>query len=232
VRQLRLAAMQDKCAFAFETVMSHPSRINEMLLLKQHGFSLILFFITTDHPDKNVARVALRVRTQSTTGHDVPERRIRERYDRTLALLPKATEIADVTFVYDNSIDWQKPSLQVAIEGEAEFRLNKQLMPWVALRLLQPLQERDEELDQIYALNEAKGSAPQAADELTGQYQGQLIWQGKHFILQLDQQLQQPIIHDRAMLELMHSGSFNATDDFNIIYSSEDAPLVRCNKIP
>jgi predicted ABC-type ATPase len=229
VRQIRRDVMESKCSFGFETVMSHPSRINEMRLLKQLGFTLILFFITTDHPDKNVARVALRVKTKSTTGHDVPERKVRERYERTLALLPKAVELADIVLIYDNSIDYQDFELQVTIEGEALFEVAKEHKPWVAQRLLLPLKERSDELDQISALMNAQGkSAALDADELAGQYQGPLIWQGKHFILQLDRQSQQAIIHDCAMLETT-GDTLNFTGDISIIYTLENAPeLTSC----
>jgi predicted ABC-type ATPase len=226
VRQMRLDVMDSKCSFGFETVMSHPSRINEMRRLKQLGFTLVLFFITTDHPDKNVARVAFRVKTKSTTGHDVPEKKVRERYERTLALLPKAVELADVALVFDNSVDHQDFKLQVAIEGETMFEVKKEHRPWVAQRLLQPLEERSNELDQISALMNAQGkSAALDADELAGQYKGPLIWQGKHFILQLDRQSQQAVIHDCAMLETM-GDTLNFTGDISIIYTLENAPAL------
>lgn len=105
--KLRDEAIQSGKPFAYETVMSHPSRINEMLRLKEQGYSVLVTFITTDNPDTNVARVKQRVETGTTTGHGVPEKNIRERYERTLSLLPKAAEVADAVFVYDNSIDWQ-----------------------------------------------------------------------------------------------------------------------------
>jgi len=67
----RAEAIGNKMSFAFETVMSHPSRINEMLLLKEQGYQLFLVFITTDNPEKNVDRVKFRYETGTTTGHFV-----------------------------------------------------------------------------------------------------------------------------------------------------------------
>jgi predicted ABC-type ATPase len=66
--QARANAIAGRLPFAFETVMSHPSRINEMLLLKEQGYHLFLTFITTDDPEKNVERVKYRYETGSTTG--------------------------------------------------------------------------------------------------------------------------------------------------------------------
>lgn len=38
-------------------------------------------------------------------GHDVPENKIRERYDRCLKLLPRFVNVCDVCSSYDNSLD-------------------------------------------------------------------------------------------------------------------------------
>jgi len=73
--QARAQATASRLPFAFETVMSHPSRISEMLLLKEQGYHLFLTFITTNDPERNVERVKFRYETGSTTGHYVkPER--------------------------------------------------------------------------------------------------------------------------------------------------------------
>jgi predicted ABC-type ATPase len=105
VHQMRRDAMDSQKDFGFETVMSHPSRISEILRLKKLGYFLVLLFITTDDPDKNVRRVKSRFLNKSTTGHDVPEPTVRERYERTLRLLPKAIEEVDAALIFDNSED-------------------------------------------------------------------------------------------------------------------------------
>jgi len=53
--QARATAIAGRLPFAFETVMSHPSRISEMLLLKEQGYHLFLTFITTDDPEKTLS---------------------------------------------------------------------------------------------------------------------------------------------------------------------------------
>jgi predicted ABC-type ATPase len=50
--RLRAEATESKLPFAFETVMSHQSRINEMLMLKEQGYQLFLTFITTEDPKR------------------------------------------------------------------------------------------------------------------------------------------------------------------------------------
>ena len=173
-----------------------------------------------------MARVAFRVQTQSTTGHHVPERTVRERYERTLALLPKAVELADVAFVYDNSVNYQAPRLQVAIETDQVFSVYEQAQPWVTQRLLTPLQERSDELAEIETWAAAESFALQTADELAGRYHGRLIWQGNHFLVQFDVELQQAVIHEVVMLNLMGKNEFSIGINLAISYSLEDAPQI------
>jgi predicted ABC-type ATPase len=59
-------------------------------------------------PDLSVARVASRV---DLGGHDVPETKIRERYDRSAPLIREAVLLAANGLVYDNSVAGQFPKL-------------------------------------------------------------------------------------------------------------------------
>jgi predicted ABC-type ATPase len=97
---LRAACLESGESFAFETVMSHPSKIEVLKAAKSRGFRIALYFVATDSVDLNVARVKQRV---ALGGHDVPEDRIRARYARTLALLPEALEQADLAVLFDNT---------------------------------------------------------------------------------------------------------------------------------
>lgn len=176
--RIRAEATASKLAFAFETVMSHPSRINEMLMLKEQDYRLFLTFITTDDPEKNVARVTLRYETGTTTGLYVAPDKVRERYHRTLALLPRAAEIADAVYIYDNSVDFEKPKLQAVIERDAQFSVSpdaKDSKDWVMQRLVHPLQQRERELDQPIAALEKDGHQVGDADELNGTYKGAVL---------------------------------------------------------
>lgn len=98
-------AQRDTCikqglSFSFETVMSHPSKIELLRRAKAVGFRIGVYFVATESAEVNVERVVQRV---SLGGHDVPERNIRERYVRTLALLPDAMAMADVVALHDNT---------------------------------------------------------------------------------------------------------------------------------
>lgn len=163
--RIRAEATASNLPFAFVTVMSHPSRINEMLMLKEQDYRLFLTFITTDDPEKNIARVTLRYETGTTTGHYVAPDKVRERYHRTLALLPRAAEIADAVYIYDNSVDFEKPKLQAVIERDGQFSISPDAKDWVMQRLVHPLQQRERELDQLIRSLEKDGRQVNDADE-------------------------------------------------------------------
>ena len=90
--------------FSFETVMSHPSKLEFMSQAEKEGFKVYLYFVSLLNPDLNVARVKSRV---NEGGHDVPEDKIRERYTRTMKMLLPAIRIADEAYIFDNSGDTQ-----------------------------------------------------------------------------------------------------------------------------
>jgi len=79
-------------SFSFETVFSHPSKLDDLQAARTAGFEVILFFIGVEDPEVNLARVRARV---ELGGHDVPEDRIAARYARTMALLVEMVKRAD-----------------------------------------------------------------------------------------------------------------------------------------
>lgn len=64
-------------SFSYESVMSHPSKIEELKEASEAGFRTYLYYICTDSPLVNIERVKLRVQKG---GHDVPEQKIKSRY--------------------------------------------------------------------------------------------------------------------------------------------------------
>lgn len=230
--RIRAKAIASKLPFAFETVMSHPSRINEMLMLKEQNYRLFLIFIATDSPEKNVARVTLRYETGTTTGHYVAPKKVRERYHRTLALLPRAAEIADAVYIYDNSVDFEKPSLQAVIERDAQFSVAPNAKQWVIKRLVHPLQQRERELNELIAMLDRRGHTVGDTDELNGTYKGPVLFKTTYYLAQLNDATNQAVIHDRLMLDTGRKGSSNAAPTYarkerlTIHYSPANAPQV------
>ena len=99
---VRSHLVKEGISFTFETVMSHPSKVEFLREAQRHGYRTYLYFIATGNPQINVARVRARVQRG---GHDVPEDRVIARYWRSLGLLSQAVAHADRSYVFDNSGD-------------------------------------------------------------------------------------------------------------------------------
>ena len=96
----REACIEAKRSFSFETVMSHPSKIDILVRAKAAGYFVQLLFVAIDDPRTNIDRVQLRV---AQGGHDVPLDKIVPRWHRTMTLLRSAIQAADRSFLFDNS---------------------------------------------------------------------------------------------------------------------------------
>lgn len=83
-RERRAECREAGVSFAYETVLSHPSGLVDLLLLRRAGFHVTLIVVTTADPEINVARVRGRVQVG---GHAVPEEKIRQRCRRFHGLL-------------------------------------------------------------------------------------------------------------------------------------------------
>jgi predicted ABC-type ATPase len=92
----------------FETVLSAPDKVKFIREAKQKGYFVRLFFIGTDSPQINAARIAYRV---MTGGHDVPIKKIISRYYKSIGNCARLAAEVDRLYVYDNSIDNTFPKL-------------------------------------------------------------------------------------------------------------------------
>jgi predicted ABC-type ATPase len=94
------ASMSVHKSVGVETVLSTDKYRRLVNRAKQLGYEVWLLYVMLDDPDKNVERVAIRVRKG---GHGVSESDIRRRYDRSLNQLPWFLEHCDRAWLYDNS---------------------------------------------------------------------------------------------------------------------------------
>ncbi|MFN4247544.1 MAG: hypothetical protein ACK4EY_07460 [Flavipsychrobacter sp.] len=99
---LRKTLLQAGKKFSFETVFSHHSKLDIMKEAAAAGYKVYLYFVSTESADINVYRVSAR---KQKGGHDVPEDKIRGRYQRSLDLLYDASQLAYQAFYFDNSED-------------------------------------------------------------------------------------------------------------------------------
>jgi predicted ABC-type ATPase len=107
----------------FETVLSAPDKIPFIQQAKQQGYFVRLFFIGTDNPQINAARVAHRV---MSGGHDVPIPKIISRYYKSITNCGLLVPVADRLYVYDNSVDNVFPQL---LFRTTDGKLTKQYAP-------------------------------------------------------------------------------------------------------
>ncbi|WP_268122882.1 hypothetical protein [Roseivirga pacifica] len=108
---LRKKLLQEKKKFSFETVFSHPSKIEIMKEAAKQGYKVYLYFVSTEDPEINKYRVKdVRVKEG---GHDVPEDKIVSRYYRSLELMYDAAQVCYQAYFFDNSEEG-KDSRQVA----------------------------------------------------------------------------------------------------------------------
>lgn len=92
--------INDKKDFTFETVLSTNRNLLLLQKAKEKGYFVRGIYVLTSNVDINFARVQAR---EALGGHGVPEEKIRSRYDKALALVPRLVEICDILHIYDNT---------------------------------------------------------------------------------------------------------------------------------
>lgn len=187
----RLQAMQNQQDVLYETVMSHPSKIAELQYAAAQGFTISIFYIGTNSPEINAARVALRVKAGL---HDVPRDRIFARYARSMALAPSALAYADLAMVFDNStLLAGQASLA---QGELKLRV-RQPEAWIS-KLQETVAARAEESRSFLGPAKDAGVSVRAAELSESRYEGPIAASGRYFALQLDRA--GPVLHDKSLL--------------------------------
>jgi predicted ABC-type ATPase len=83
-----------------ETVLSTPKYRRLVEKAKKLGFETRLIYVALDSVERNIERVALRVKKG---GHDVPREKIIKRYTGSLEQMPWFLAAADQATLYDNS---------------------------------------------------------------------------------------------------------------------------------
>lgn len=106
--ELREECLKNKQGILFETVLSADDKISFIERAKDAGYFVRLFFVGTDSPIINAARIAGRV---MDGGHDVPISKIISRYSKSIANCAKLSTIVDRLYVYDNSENFADPKL-------------------------------------------------------------------------------------------------------------------------
>jgi predicted ABC-type ATPase len=124
---IRFQLLSQNNTFTFETVLSHPSKLDFLQQAKELGYKNYLYFICTVDPEININRVAQRV---ALKGHSVPKNKIITRYYSSLALLPFLVPQTYRTFLFDNSTENSEIKLVAEVEKGDTFIPKTEEMPW------------------------------------------------------------------------------------------------------
>ena len=123
---LQRQLLKKKASFTFETVMSHPSKVEMLRAAQRAGYRTYLYFIATDDPEINRSRVRNRVKLG---GHPVPEDKIAARYHRSLELLPAAIRATNRAYIFDNSGGMGAHTWLAEITDGREMELKTNFVP-------------------------------------------------------------------------------------------------------
>lgn len=95
-------AIANRLVFALETTLGGDTITGLLSRAIAEGIEVRMWYVALATPDLHIARVRARV---VRGGHDIPESKIRERYERSrinlIRLLPRLTELR----VFDNSVE-------------------------------------------------------------------------------------------------------------------------------
>jgi predicted ABC-type ATPase len=97
---LRELCLKERRDFTFETVLSTERNIHLLERAKKAGYYIEGVYVLTSDVELNILRVTSRVQSG---GHNVPEEKIRNRYDKSLANIPVLVQLCDVCYVIDNT---------------------------------------------------------------------------------------------------------------------------------
>lgn len=97
---LRYSLLNAEISFAYETVMSHQSKLEFFKKAKDKGYHIYLYFIATEDPEININRVEIR---KIQNGHAVNADIIKKRYYKSLENLKNAVILSNRAYIFDNS---------------------------------------------------------------------------------------------------------------------------------
>lgn len=125
-------AIREEClrhgrSLAFESVFSASNKVDFIVRAFERGFFIRLFYVCTDDPTINAQRVALRV---MEGGHDVPIRKIIDRYYKSLANCVSVLPIVDRAYFYDNSAPDMDARLMFRVNAGVVHKVYGPVAPW------------------------------------------------------------------------------------------------------
>ena len=116
--------LKRRLSFSFETVFSHPAKIEILKKAQYLGFRTYMYFVATETPNVNLKRIQQRVKQG---GHNVPEDKTVARYYRCLEQVKYALPYLNRAYFFDNTSD--QSIFFAEYESEMGFQLQTELIP-------------------------------------------------------------------------------------------------------
>jgi len=126
--EIRENLLLQRISFCYETVFSHPSKIDFISKAKAMGYQINFVYIHLIDSSLNEARVTQRV---TEGGHRVPAAKIHSRIPRTMQHIKPAISIADQVLIFDNS-SWENPFQKIISIRNGNYQTEADSLPeWV-----------------------------------------------------------------------------------------------------
>lgn len=125
--KIRLDWLEARRSFCFETVFSHPGKVDFVARARALGYQVVFVYIHLDSPELNLARVSQRV---AGGGHGVPEEKILSRLPRTRRHVRTVLPLVNELRLLDNSYR-DNPFHEVALVRQGKtVRIVRPLPAW------------------------------------------------------------------------------------------------------
>lgn len=125
----RERCIEEQRSLAFESVFSGTDKVDFVRMAIWQGFFTRLFFVGTDDPAINAARVARRV---MQGGHDVPIPKIIARYYKSIANCAAVAREVERLYLYDNSVEGADATLVLRAARGAITKVYREPPAWMA----------------------------------------------------------------------------------------------------
>lgn len=144
----RTKELENGNSIIYESVFSHPSHLQDLEQIKNMGYNITSFYIATESPEINIERIANRGRENDS--YLTPER-VSNRYQRSLDLLVDLIKKSDISYIYDNSVEY------VAVfykENEKFYLIDK--TKWVQKYIVDKLEKDNQQVEKVSDVTNSK----------------------------------------------------------------------------
>jgi len=123
--EIRYGLLREGRIFCFETVFSHPAKIDFVAHAKTLGYQVILVFIHLKSAELNKARISQRL---ESGGHHVPDEKVEQRIPRLLKHINTVIPLCDQVCILDNS-SARNPFKPVMVIRDGNIEVQQSTLP-------------------------------------------------------------------------------------------------------